>query len=404
MISKRILALWLGSIALGFSISSCEDYWGEKTDLSFIEVPQYSDRQIAYVPIQPALTGLVEPVDICIGFDQLLYAVDRATQEVVCFDESGRELSRRFVQGARALAQDRRFDLLVAGTKTDTVGGIVYDLACIYRFRLQTAGSYGLEQAEQVQAIVHPFYFKTTFSSGDALVEFHDIAVNGDASNADLNNQFYVSRTGPSSNNAGLGPDDAVLLFDNQGDFLSSVLVTTSGGQFNDYFAGVGGLAAVTQPPQISARSSRDFWFATVDASSLFKVQYMEYAESEFGAEFRPVIFAPDTSLSPRALYEPNRFSQPFHLTYTGDGTNYLFVSDAERDSVYQFSGNGLEGIAPPPASGEKKYAIASFGGSGSGPTQFNRPMGMAYWNQILYVCDSGNGRILRFKLTLDFD
>ncbi len=400
----RTYAAWLGAIALWFSISSCEDYWGEKTDLSFIEVPEYSDRQIAYVPIQPALTGLVEPVDICIGYDQLLYVVDRATEEVVCFDESGRELSRRFVQGAKAIAQDRRFDLLVAGTKTDTVGGIVYDLACVYRLRLQTAGGYGLEIAEEVNAIVHPFYFKSTFSSGDALVEFHDIAVVGDASNPDLNNQFYVSRTGPSANNAGLGPDDAVLLFDNEDDFSSAVLVTTSGGQFNDYFSGVSGLAAVTQPPQISARSSRDFWFTTVDPSSLFKVQYVEYIESEFGAEFRPLIYPPDTSLSSRALYEPNRFDQPYHLTFTGDGTNYLFVSDSQRDSVYQFSGNGLEGIAPPPGSGEKKYAIASFGGTGIGPTQFNRPMGLAYWNQILYVCDSGNGRILRFKMTLDFD
>jgi len=35
---------------------------------------------------------------------------------------------------------------------------------------------------------------------------------------------------------------------------------------------------------------------------------------------------------------------------------------------------------------------------------QFNEPRGLACWNQILYVCDAGNGRVLRFKLTLDFD
>ncbi|MBI1315253.1 hypothetical protein GC167_00105 [bacterium] len=395
---------WMGPLCLLWMTMGCEDYFGEKTNLDFIEVPEYSDREIAYVPIQPALTGFVEPVDLCIGYDQLFYVVDRATEEVVCLDESGRELARRFVQGARAVAQDRRFDLLVAGTKTDTVGGVVYDLACIYRLRLTGQGGYGLEAAESLPPIVHPFYFKSTFSSGDALVEFHDIAVSGDNGNAQLNNQFYVSRTGPSANNAGLGPDDAVLLFDNEGAFISPVLVTTSSGQFNDYFRGAAGLASLTQPPQISARSTRDFWFTSTDENNFFKVQYIEYSESEFGAEFRPQIFPPDTTLSSRALYDPNRFAEPLHLTYAGDGTNYLFVSDAARDSVYQFSGNGLEGVAPPPGSGEKKYALASFGGSGAGPTQFNRPMGLAYWNQILYVCDSGNGRILRFKLTLDFD
>jgi hypothetical protein len=30
--------------------------------------------------------------------------------------------------------------------------------------------------------------------------------------------------------------------------------------------------------------------------------------------------------------------------------------------------------------------------------------MAVAYFNEILYVADAGNGRILRFKLTTDFD
>jgi hypothetical protein len=87
-----------------------------------------------------------------------------------------------------------------------------------------------------------------------------------------------------------------------------------------------------------------------------------------------------------------------------GDASRYLFVVDSEKDSLYQFTANGLEGIPPPPASGEKKYVQVSFGGEGDGPMQFNEPRAAAFWKKILYVVDAGNGRISRFKCTLDFE
>jgi hypothetical protein len=44
---KKLLAI----TALGLSLIGCEDYFGSKTDLDFIEVPNYGIREIAYVPI-----------------------------------------------------------------------------------------------------------------------------------------------------------------------------------------------------------------------------------------------------------------------------------------------------------------------------------------------------------------
>ena len=35
--------------------------------------------------------------------------------------------------------------------------------------------------------------------------------------------------------------------------------------------------------------------------------------------------------------------------------------------------------------------------------SQFNSPTAVAYKNKIVWVCDTGNGRVLRFKLTTDF-
>jgi len=397
---KRNLLL----LGLTLFLFSCENYLGDKTDLGFIQVPEFTDRDVAYVPIQPALNQFIRPIDICIGFDELLYVVDEATQEVICLDEAGNEIGRKFVQGARSVIQDRRFNLLVIGTKTDTVGGVEYDLSCIYRLEMLSDNGYGLSQAQVKKTIVHPFYFKSTFSSGDAIVQFNKIGIIGDNRTTAINNSYYVTRTGPSSNNAGLGPDDAVLLFNNDDEFQSSILVSTSSGQFNDYFDQPFGLVTLTQPPQISAATGADFLFTSIDGNNLLKVQYIQFIEAEFGAEYRPSIFPLDTSLASGGMNEPNKFDSPKHITVTGDGTNYIFVSDSEKDSVFQFTGNGLEGILPPPASGETKYKKVSFGGMGEGPLQFNEPRGLAYWNQILYVCDAGNGRVLRFKLTLDFD
>jgi len=87
----------------------------------------------------------------------------------------------------------------------------------------------------------------------------------------------------------------------------------------------------------------------------------------------------------------------------TGDGTNFIFVLDQQKDSLYQFTVTGLEGVKPPVGSATSKYQMASFGGRGDGLTQFNAPSSVAYKNRILWVCDTGNGRILRFKLTTDF-
>lgn len=386
--------------------SGCEKYLGDKTDLGFIEPPVYSPREIAYVPIQPALTNFVRPVDVCAGFDELIYVVDEGSQEIICLDQAGREQSRYYLQGVTSVTQDRRFNLLAIGTKTTEVNGVIYDLTCLYRLDLlNDDGRYGLQYAEIEKEIVHPFYFKTTFSSTDAQVKFNKVAVVGDDFNPAQNNWYYVTRTGPSPNNAGQGPDDAVLLFNNQDQLVSRVSVTTSSGLFNDYFELPFGLTTRCQPPQLTASNLRDFIFSSLDPNGQLKVQYIEFIETEFGSEYRPRILNPgDTTQADRFLNQPGRFRQPKAVTYTGDGTNYIFVADAETDSVYQFTVTGLEGIQPPPGAGSTKYQRASFGGTGLGLTQFNEPSGLAYLDKILYVADAGNGRLLRFKLTLDFD
>lgn len=394
---------FIGLLVLAATFTSCENYFGDKTNIDFIEVPEYQTRDIAYVPIQPAFTNLGKPVSICVGFDELIYIADEMTQEIICMDESGVEQGRFFVPGLKFITMDREFDLLAIGTKDTTVNGVDYSLSAIYRIDQLGNGGYGLNFARIENTIVHPFYFKNSFSTTDAQVTFNGIAIIANNTNSTRNNQYYVTRQGPSSNNANQGPDDAVILFGNDDSYLSPISVQTSSGLFNDYFQDPFDISTLAKAPQFSASNSPDFFYTSRDASNLLKVQRITFIESEFGAEYQPIIYGPDP-LSTGYLNEPNKFKEPMGVTVAGDESRYIFVSDATTDSIYQFTANGLEGVPPPAASGETNYTIASFGGTGIGLAEFNEPRGLAYFNNILYVCDAGNGRILRFKLTLDFE
>ena len=111
-----------------------------------------------------------------------------------------------------------------------------------------------------------------------------------------------------------------------------------------------------------------------------------------------------DFSHSTRFLYQANRFSHPSRVCVATDNTGYIFVADAGRDSVYQFTPKGYEGVNPPANSATPMQVLASFGGSGSGPFNFLEPSGLCYYNKTLFVADKGNNRICRYKLSTDVE
>ncbi|NNJ56512.1 MAG: hypothetical protein HKP14_10280 [Bacteroidia bacterium] len=386
-------------LALLFLLVSCEGFLGKKTNTDFIEAPEYLPREVAYVPVQPALNQFVNPVDIIAGFDELIYVVDDATEEIVSLDESGRELSRLNVKGVKSIAQNRKLDLLAIGKIDQTVAGQDFELTCIYKIDLHGAGNtFGLQYARITDTIIHPFYFKSTFSSSDAQVEFNKIAVLED-------NRFYVTRTGVDNNAQKFGgPDDAVLLFSADGDYITPVSVSTPNGLFRDFFKKPIGISSFVQPPQVSAGGPDHFVYTSIDQNTSIKVQVIDFIETDFGSSFEPrILLESDNTLADGNLATPDKFEKPVATLLTGDGTNFIFVIDQEKDSLYQFTVTGLEGVKPPAGAASSKYQIASFGGTGEGLTQFNNPTAIAYKNRIVWVCDAGNKRILRFKLTIDF-
>ncbi len=394
----QALALLIALLGL-FPFVGCEKYTGDKTDLSFIDVPEFQDRDIAYVPILPVLDNYVYPTDVVAGFDELIYVVDNGTEEIISLDQAGNELGRIMVPGVKAMVQDRRLDILAIGTKDTVIQGDAYSLTTIYRIN-QRENGYGLNNARITKSIVHPFYFKTSFTSSDADVEFNGIGIFGD-------NFFTVTRTGPRNNPSQFGgPDDAVLQFNSTDQYITPISVTTNIGFFSDYFKQPSGIATLAQPPQnFDISLSRDFVFTSLSPNSALKVQLIRFFQSDFGSSYEVEdLISGDTTQAERFLYEPNRFDDPVDCTIAGDETSYLFVVDATRDSLYQFTLTGLEGVQPPAGAASRKNVIASFGGTGQGLDQFNEPRGVAILDEILYVADAGNGRVLRYRLTTDFE
>ena len=144
---KKLLFQTLPILTLGFA--SCEGYFGDKTDLDFIDIPDYSNRVVAYVPIQPVLDQFVKPIDVIAGFDELIYVVDEGTEEIVALDQSGKILYSFNVPGVYGVTQDRSLDLIALGTKDTTIANQAYTLSCIYRIQLNAgAAGFGLPSAK----------------------------------------------------------------------------------------------------------------------------------------------------------------------------------------------------------------------------------------------------------------
>jgi hypothetical protein len=390
--NNRILHIILSFciVSLFFTFTSCDHYFGKKTKLDFIDTNiRYLD-QVAYVPILPIIDGFVNPIDVTVGYDELIYVVDAGANEIVSFDQSGRRLGRFELKGVKAVVQDRTLDLLAIAT-FDTLDA-TYD--AIYRIELKN-DVYGLAGAKIENKIVHPFYFKNTVNGTDKDVKINAIGVMSD-------NSYYVSRSGLTT--TVFGSDNAVLIFTPKDKFQTPIQFTTSIGSSNDFIGTPFALVSLANPPQNNSIStSKDFIFSSTNSGTALKIKFISVLESDGGTTYMPKnLEIGDTSKADGFLNTPNRFAMPHDIAYSGDGTNYLWVIDSEKDSLYQFTNTGLEGVRPPAASKSRKNIKVSFGGKGNGPMQFNSPKGVAYTDRIVYVADAGNQRLLRFKLTTD--
>lgn len=338
---------------------------GEKTDLSQFPITtggtDTTFNDTTYVQQSPDWTQFNHPEALIVGKEPLLYISDTKNNRVVQMNIAGGEIGSIQMLNPRALAQDNNFDLLVIADSVTTLGDTI---SVVYRIQLVSIG--GIISNASKHAIITSD-FATPISSRRR--RFTGISTYPD-------NSFIITRVGP-DNVSPIDPDNALIIV--KGLFSVQQYNILTG------FATIGnGIYSIENTSAISTipNSSTDFIITRSTPDYAFKVEWFEY-DNVNGAYL------------PKFLPEHNvdivRLQLGLPQDVTLDNSNNVYVIDSDRDSLYKFSNSG-------------RFRSESFGGTGNGQNKFNNPMGVAWFNKVLYIADTDNNRIVRFKLSTDLN
>ncbi len=431
-IRYRIMALTriglTAFFAVGFVVTGCDDLFGSKQDVTTKEIFEAGRREpgliseVEYVPLFPFFSdgadaaSLDQPRDVYVGYDELIYVVDARGLHVL--DTAGRAAAFFDIPGGgTSVVQDRRLNVYVTARRDTFLNGRTWNLPVVLHYDRFVGNSSVL-----ADIIWHPFDEDSRkFSKPDPIDTDEEVSFTGVG--VLYNNHIFVSRRGPVNvRSSVILPHNAVLEFTPEGRNLQAIpsLHPTRESLRSALYPT--DIATFVHPPQ------RSFFSQTRH----FLLAQSPVADDVIGGGEPPISPLRFSTLSIRAvlttdgivyqsdpeklqvaanpdrgdgfLYDEFKFSNPSDLTVATDETNYLFVLDAGKDSLFVFTAAGIEGVAPPPGSRSTKPVIVSFGGTGDGAMQFNRPLGVAYFDRIVYVADTGNNRISRFRLNTDFE
>lgn len=335
----------------------------QKFDLSLLPSQELVIQDTSYVQVYPSFGGFTGPRAIMIGNDQLLYVADSAANLVVMINRAGQILSARTMLHPISLAQDSRLDLLVGGELVmqsgDTAGALIRvhlvsanpDLA--HRLDVARLDTVWVERAQPHR-------------------RFPGIAVLPD-------NSYLVTRTGP-DNSSFIDPDGRVMLFSRKDEYITPVpgFATRSGT----------GISNINKPLGIASFPRvKDFVVTQSSEGIAYGAIWMHYEQSAevdgWIPKFDPAVpeeRAVDFIRPYRYLYPAAVAIDPIRLD--------VFVADATLDSVFKFNSRG-------------RFKSETFGKFRTGNAMV-RPVGLAYFERVLYVLDGDRGVILRFRLTTD--
>lgn len=367
--------------------------------------PNLIPNKVGYVPLYPFFTNFSNPVDVYVGYDEMVYVVDDRGLNIL--DQTGKPALIIPIPGATDVTQDRRLHTYVLGRINDPNLG---NRAAIYHLINTATGGY-----QFVDTLIHPLNDEsrsTTANRGadDEAVQFTGIATLD-------NNTVYVSRTGPRNDpNSFVRPDNGVLVYDAAGLNIGFAVGLNPNNSSLKSALGISSLATFSAPPQRLQGMSNSKNFLITQAEQSKNVEYRTlminvFDDPELGTQYAesPQFLNFDKSKADRFLYESQRFKKPEDCYIAPDNLGYIFVVDSETDSLYVFTPQGYEGVNPPANSGLTKQVIVSFGGAASdgtssGPFNFNDPSGVCYNRRTIFVADKKNNRICRYRLSTDLE
>ncbi|HLP15693.1 MAG TPA: hypothetical protein VK470_05510 [Bacteroidota bacterium] len=315
-------------------------------------------------------TGFNHPRTIIYGTDQLLYVCDTDSNRIVMLNQAGQILSvRSGILHPMSIAQDARLDLLVGAetlerTTGDTIGVVL-------RIKLVDA-DHQLGRARIDTIWKEPARPRRRFVGIGAI----------------QNDEYLVLRDGP-DNTSIVDPDSRVLRFRYvhvNAEARKDSFITPLG----DLQSGIGGaITYINRPTGLATfPGSSDFILVQQTDGIQYSVVWMAYSKT---SDFEGWIPKYDPALPEQRgtdIITPNRFSNA-----RGVGIDRLkrdiFIVDAEQDSVVKFNSRG-------------RFKVESFGARTPGIT-LKSPQGAAVAENTLYICDTGNNRIVLYRLSTDF-
>ncbi|GIV60456.1 MAG: hypothetical protein KatS3mg043_1545 [Rhodothermaceae bacterium] len=415
-------------LLLTLALAGCDDLLGSKSDETTREIFEAGRsepgliNEVEYVPLFPFFTRggdgnpLEAPTDVYVGYDEFIYVTDARGLHVL--DRAGRPaVFVPIAGGATSVTQDRRLHVYVTARRDTTVNGRTWNLPVVLHYDGLSTGTPAL-----VDLIWHPFDDDSRrFNRPDPLDTDEQVAFTGVA--VLPNNNIYVARRGPVNDRTSvILPHNTVLEFNTDGINVQAIIALNPTQPSLRSAIHPADVMTFVQPPQRAFFPNEKHFLiaqspypdgetpenpATRD-SLRFAVLSIRAVETPDGTEYRPDTEKLQVAANPDRgdgfLYDEFRFENPTDLTFAADGTNYLFVTDAGKDSLFVFTAQGIEGVAPPPGATSTRPVVVSFGGTGDGARQFRDPMGVGYFDRIVYVADRGNNRIARFRLNTDFE
>lgn len=398
------------------ALSGCDALFGSKEDPTTEEIFDEGRidpsllSDVGYVPLNPfyrqgALGPLDAPVDVYVGYDTFIYVADANGLHVL--DLAGRPSAFVSLIEPTSVTQDRRLHVYVTARRDTVLSGATWRLPVVYRLSGISTGTPKIEDI-----IWHPFDDDSRkFSRPDPVATDEDVRFTGVAVLHD--NRVYISRTGPLNPlRSPILPHNAVMEFSPAGVNTRTISALNPVSPSLRSAVNPSDVASYIQPPQRQTyRRNDDFLLAQRPANGerlRYSVLAIRSVETPDGIVFQPNtdLLRPvgDPERGDGFLFDEFKFRSPSDLTFAADGTNYIFVLDGGADSLYVFTSSGIEGVSPAPGSGRTRPVVVSFGGKGDSALEFDNPGGLAYFNRILYVADTGNNRISRFKLNTDFE
>jgi hypothetical protein len=312
-----------------------------------------------YIKMTPEWTGFNKPQDILVGNEPFIYIADTDNDRIVMMNMAGQVLGTRTIKKPVALSQDYMLNLFVCCE--EIVSNV--NVSALVKLDLVKSG-HKIETAPITRLL--PVGVPTP---GEQRVKYTGICCFYD-------NTLYVSRTGP-NNTSIIDPDNSILIFKKY--LVSGVKIDSLVGRVPLLDATGTGIPTARNISSITTlrKQNIDFLLTTSDPNVSFMTQALTYNPNSENPRY-------ETKFSPFTcdLMSLGKFKKPEGCTIDYYGN--IFIADADSNRIYKFNQFGDE--------------LESFGNY----TTLKNPSGVAWFDRVLYVADTGNNRILRFMLSTD--